>query len=136
MQTVLSPAGSYDIKLRTKYCALLDSVVKTITIVDPTAAPDADFVATSNDIDVFGGVTLIDLSDNGASDWTWEVFDTSDVNKVITDPVLIGNDPFVNKNPFVFMDEPGKYTVCLTAANVVGASSRVCKCDYIYRQRN
>lgn len=113
-------AGTYDVKLFMEYCGLKDSITKSVKIVAPTSAPTADFIASTNLIEIFEDVQMFDLSSNGAHTWAWEV--TSPTGNLYTSSV---------QSPYFTMDEEGKWDFCLTAQNDIGPSSKLCKLKYV-----
>lgn len=113
--------GKYDVKLLINYCGLADSILKQVTIVAPTVIPNADFVASSNSVEIYYDVTMYDLSDNGAYQWSWE----------LTSPTTIDNQTSTAQNPKFTLSETGKYKVCLTSQNDIGPSNKVCKDKYV-----
>ncbi|MCC7297038.1 MAG: DUF5011 domain-containing protein [Bacteroidia bacterium] len=112
--------NTYDVKLVVDYCGLKDSITKTVKIIAPTAAPKADFIASSNLVEIYFDVQLFDLSTNGPWKWAWEV--TSPTGNAYN---------FSSQNPVITMDEEGKWDVCLTSENGVGPSNKVCKSKYV-----
>lgn len=112
--------GTYDVKMIADYCGVRDSISKQIKIIAPTQAPVANFIASSNVIEIYYDLTLYDLSTNGAWKWSWEI--TSPTGNVYT---------FTNQNPTINLDEVGKWSVCLTSENGVGPSNKVCKSKYV-----
>jgi len=74
--------NTYDVYLKQEYCGLKDSIFKPVKIVKPTAAPVADFIASSNQVEVFYTGQLFDISTNGAYKWAWEL--TSPFGTVLT----------------------------------------------------
>lgn len=112
--------GTYDVKLLVDYCGLKDSITKPVKIVAPTNAPVADFIASSNLVEIYYDVTLFDLSTNGPWKWAWEI--TSPQGNVYTSG---------QQNPSLTLDEEGKWSVCLTTENGVGPSKKVCKSKYV-----
>ena len=113
-------AGTYDVMLKQSFCGISDSILKQVTIVKPTIAPVADFIATDNQVEVFYSTQLLDLSTNGAYKWSWVV--TSPTGAVMTSNA---------QNPILTFDELGKWDVCLTSENDLGPSPQVCKSKYI-----
>lgn len=112
--------GTYDVKMVADYCGLRDSITLPVKIVAPTQAPVANFIASSNLVEIYYDVTLYDLSTNGAWAWDWEL--TSPTGNIYTS---------TQQNPTFTLDEEGKWSVCLTSENGVGPSSQVCKVKYI-----
>ncbi len=112
--------GTYDVQLNQSFCGLKDSIIKSVKIITPTAAPVADFIASDNQVEVFYTFQLNDLSTNGAYKWSWEI--TSPTGNVYTD---------ASQNPTFMLDELGKWDVCLTSANDIGPSTKVCKSKYV-----
>ncbi|MEY2923596.1 MAG: hypothetical protein RLZZ337_136 [Bacteroidota bacterium] len=138
---IFNTAGTYSVKLKNGNCLGLDSTVKSIVIVAPTAPPVADFVSTKNVVEIFDKFDLIDLSSNGATYWDWYVHNGFD-----TISVAQGGDPYTHKNPVVYtgtnpvgfpkiFPDQGKWTVCLRSSNSIGPSSLTCKTNYIEVRR-
>ncbi|MFZ9571230.1 MAG: GEVED domain-containing protein, partial [Bacteroidia bacterium] len=114
-------AGKYDVKMLVNYCGISDSITKQVTISAPTAAPVADFVASTNETEIYYDVTLYDLSNNGAYSWSWELLS----------PTGLDDQTATAQNPRLTLSETGWYKVCLTSSNDIGPSTRVCKDRYI-----
>jgi hypothetical protein len=123
-------------------CLGIDSIVKTVTVIAPTAAPVADFVATKNVVELFDVLNLIDLSTNGATYWNWYLTNGVDTIDGLDQAALQGGDPYTNRNPSVItgsnpvgfpklFPDRGEWTVCLQSSNSIGSSSVTCKVDYI-----
>ncbi|MFY0645173.1 MAG: DUF5011 domain-containing protein, partial [Bacteroidia bacterium] len=112
-----------------------------IVIVNPTAPPVADFVATKNVVELFDVFQLIDLSSNGATYWNWFLTNGNDTIDATDMPGLQGGDPFTHKDPMIFtgtnppgpklFPDRGLWTVCLQSSNGLGSSAITCKTDYI-----
>jgi len=113
--------GYYNVKLVQQFCGMKDSIVKSVKIEKPTAAPVADFIATSNQVEVFYATQLSDLSTNGAYQWSWTA--TSPSGAIIYTSTA--------QNPVFSFDELGWWDVCLTSTNDIGPSTKVCKSKYI-----
>ncbi|MEY3593930.1 MAG: hypothetical protein RL041_902, partial [Bacteroidota bacterium] len=114
-------AGTYDVKLLVNYCGLADSASKTVKIVAPTAVPKADFVASTNESEIYYDVTMYDLSDNGAYSFSWE----------LTSPTGVDDQTSTAQNPRFTLSELGWYKVCLTSSNDIGPSNKLCKDRYV-----
>jgi len=114
--------GVKQIKLKSLSCTNADSLIRTVVVITPTAAPEADFIANKYSIAPFEEVILQDLSTNGPIGWLWEI--TPDNNNTVF------YDPF-DQSPAVFFGDPGVYEVCLTAQNALGTSNKKCKTAYI-----
>lgn len=120
------------IKLVTEGCAGDDSITKVIVIVSPTVVPTVDFTSSTNTIIQGDNVSFTDLSTNGPTKWNWEI-----TPKTCYDPVLgnipaykiLKNDSSQNINVTFYC--AGKFDVCLTASNGVGAGKKLCKSGYI-----
>lgn len=112
--------GTYDVKLVADYCGLRDSITKSVKVIAPTSAPLANFIASSNLVEIYYDVTFYDLSTNGAWKWAWEL--TSPTGNLYTSS---------QQNPTFNLDEQGKWSVCLTSENGVGPSSKICKSKYV-----
>ncbi len=139
---IYTATGTYEVKLRNYNCAGTDSTTKTIEIVNPTAPPVADFVATKNVVELFDVFQLIDLSSNGATYWNWYLTNGTDTIDYLDLGDLQGGDPYVNRNPTIFtgtnpigfpklFPDRGLWTVCLQSSNGLGSSAVSCKTDYI-----
>jgi len=123
-------AGNYDVKLTVDYCGTKDSITKLVKIVAPTNPPVADFIASSNLVEVNFDVQLYDLSTNGAYTWSWEL--TSPTGNVYTRAGSnVSTAPCNDKNPCFTLDEVGKWSVCLVSTNDIGNSTKLCKNKYI-----
>ena len=114
-------AGKYDVKMVVDYCGIKDSTTKVVTITAPTVVPTADFIADNNEVELGYEVQLFDLSTNGPTSWSWEIYS----------PTGIGDDVSTAQNPKFYMNEAGWHKVCLTSSNGVGASKTVCKDRYV-----
>ena len=114
-------AGKYDVKLHVSYCGIADSITKQVTIVAPSLAPKADFIASDNEVEVYFDVQMFDLSNNGAYKWNWE----------LTSPTGIDDQTSNDQNPIFNLQETGWYSVCLTSENDIGKSNKVCKNRYV-----
>ena len=113
--------GYYNVKLKQSYCGLADSVTKAVKIENPTSAPVADFIAASNQVEIWYGTQLSDLSNNGPTAWTWEVISPDGLSKNL----------YYTQNPTVQFSQEGWWDVCLTSSNSIGPSSKVCKSKYV-----
>ncbi|MDA1112299.1 MAG: DUF5011 domain-containing protein [Bacteroidetes bacterium] len=113
--------GTYDVKMLVDFCGSQDSITKTVKIITPTAAPNAEFIADNNEVEIYYNVQLFDLSDNGAYKWDWE----------LKSPTGADDQTATNQNPVFTLNENGWYEVCLTAENGVGPSTKKCKSKYI-----
>lgn len=113
--------GKYDVKLHVSYCGIADSITKQVTIVAPTLAPKADFIASDNEVEVYFDVTMFDLSNNGAYKWNWE----------LTSPTGIDDQTSNEQNPTFNLQETGWYSVCLESENDIGKSNKICKNRYV-----
>jgi plastocyanin len=113
--------GYYDVKLKQEYCGLADSVTKAVKIENPTAAPVADFIAASNQIEIWYSTQMSDLSTNGPTTWNWEVISPDGLTKNL----------YYTQNPTVQFTQEGWWDVCLSSSNGIGPSSKVCKSRYV-----
>lgn len=128
--------GSHTLTLRcVDPCnAVLDSIVKTVIIINPSAKPNADFVADKYTVPQFGTVIMTNLSDNGPTAYEWYT-----TPSIYVDPVTQQQLPAVSydngtsaysKNPEMSFIATGKFEICLIAENAVGKDT-LCKVDYI-----
>jgi hypothetical protein len=113
--------GYYNVKLKQQFCGMVDSITKTVKIDKPTAAPVADFIAGSNQVEVFYQGQLFDLSTNGAYKWSWTA--TSPSGAIVYTSTA--------QNPIFSFDEEGWWEICLTSENDIGPSTKNCKSRYI-----
>ena len=113
--------GYYNVKLKQQFCGMVDSIIKSVKIEKPTAAPIADFIEGSNQVEVFFQGQLFDLSTNGAYKWSWTA--TSPSGALVYTST--------NQNPIFSFDEEGWWDICLTSENDLGPSTKVCKSRYI-----
>ena len=113
--------GYYNVKLKQEFCGLSDSIIKSVKIEKPTATPVAEFIASSNQVEVFYQGQLFDLSTNGAYKWDWKA--TSPSGTIVYTST--------QQNPIFSFDEEGWWEICLTSENDIGPSSKLCKSRYI-----
>jgi PKD repeat protein len=137
-----SPAGTYNVKLKSTNCLGTDSTTKSIVIVDPTAPAVSDFVSDKNVVELYEPVNLIDLSANGPTYWNWVISNGVDTIDGDDDPSLRGGNPRINQNPTIFTSNGngavglGVWTVTLTASNAIIGSAPETKVGYITVQRS
>ncbi|RYZ98129.1 MAG: hypothetical protein EOP47_20065, partial [Sphingobacteriaceae bacterium] len=132
LNLIASNTGSISIKLVTESCAGKDSLTRTIQVVNPTAKPNTRFLADKSNIMQGEIVRFTDISRNGASSWKWDVSPDSTYDgatKIARYKYLYGTSSST-QNPVIQFIVPGKYKVCLTAANNLG-SNTLCRTDYI-----
>ncbi len=134
-----SSGGTKCVKLSSTNCLGTDAITKCVNVQVPTVVPSADFVADKSVVEQFSDVlTVFDLSDYGPYQWTWEVYDSTDVNDVkdiisgdvVPDPNNNGSDEF-SQNPQFTFDRAGCYTIRLVARNGIGSSPAVVKTCYV-----
>ncbi len=113
--------GYYNVKLKQEFCGLSDSIIKSVKIEKPTAAPTAEFIASDNQVEVFYTGQLFDLSTNGAYKWNWTA--TSPSGAIVYTST--------QQNPIFSFDEEGWWEICLTSENDIGPSTKLCKSRYI-----
>lgn len=100
--------------------------------------PVADFKACKLVIEVYDQLELTDLSTNSPNQWTWDVYDSSDLNDIKSintgyvnpDPNSIGKNEY-SQNPSFQFDLPGCYTVKLIAKNSNGTSQPKVKTCFV-----
>ena len=124
-----SATGTFQVKLVTQSCSGFDTLCKTIVIVNPTKAPNTDFISSSNSIEQEEQVDFTDLTTEGPTTWTWEISGGYDQGSGVDFDYTAGTDSTF-QNPSVVFHSPGYYTVCMTATNSVG-STKLCKNLYI-----
>lgn len=124
--------GTYFAKMRVTSTGcngiLRDSITKKIVIVTPPAATTANFISDKNVVSTTDVVTFYDLSTYGPGTWSWSI-SPSNVNGNPAYNYVNGTNNS-KQNPQVIFSEYGKYTVTLTATNVLG-SNTVTKTYYI-----
>ncbi|MFT5511772.1 MAG: hypothetical protein ACI8SE_000165, partial [Bacteroidia bacterium] len=131
-----SSTGKYCVRLYSENCLGRDSALRCVEIVTPTAPPVADFVSSSNAVELYNTFQLTDLSTNGAIYWEWFMYQQADSAGTHIDIAAGGTD--ADQNPEVFsakgipgFPDVGKWCVGLTSSNDIGSSAAVIKCDYI-----
>jgi PKD repeat protein len=119
-----SQAGTYSIKLYVANLSGSDSLLKSnhIAVSSVTVAPVADFMASDTTPLLTDIISLIDLSSNTPTTWTWRISPSSYKWMNATDSN--------SKIPNVQFTATGKYTVTLIASNASG-SNTMSKKDYI-----
>ena len=134
--TKFNSTGKYCVRLYSENCIGRDSALECIEIVTPTAPPVADFVSSSNAVELYNTFQLTDLSTNGAIYWEWFMYQQADSAGTHIDIAQGGSD--ADQNPEVFsakgipgFPDVGKWCVGLTSSNDIGASVTVIKKDYV-----
>ncbi|MFT5724709.1 MAG: hypothetical protein ACI9JN_001831, partial [Bacteroidia bacterium] len=92
--------GKYCVRLYSENCLGRDSVLRCVVVVAPTAPPVADFVASSNAVELYNTFKLTDLSTNGAIYWEWFMYQQADSAGTHIDIAQGGTD--ADQNPDVF----------------------------------
>ena len=110
-----STKGTYKVRLVSGRCTQLDTVYKTVVVVDPLSAPKVDFSADLVRANVTDTVQFTDMSKNGPNSWNW----TFTPNTV---KYAYGSDS-TSQDPRVEFTKPGKYTVLLKATNSLGSDT-------------
>ena len=123
-----SSTGTFLVKLVTQSCSGYDTLCKTIVIVNPTKAPNVDFISNSNTVEQEGQVDFTDLTTDGPTAWTWDISGGFNQGSGV-DFDYTGTDSTF-QNPMVIFHSPGYYDVCLTSSNSIG-NNKVCKTIYI-----
>ena len=119
-----SQTGTYSVKLWVSNQSGADSLLKSnhIAISTVTAPPVADFAATKTNPVTNEVISLIDLSTNTPTNWTWRISPGNFIWMNGTDSnSKIPNVKFTNGNNF---------TITLIAGNAEG-SNKITKVDYI-----
>ena len=98
-------AGSYEVSLVVSNAA--GSSTPFTTVIEVAEVPDADFSVTTNGLTAF----FTDESDDGPTSWSWNFGD----GVTVAEPT---------QNPTYTYDQPGNYTVTLTASNIAGSDQR------------
>lgn len=116
--------GYYTVQLTSIYDdAGTDTEIKTDYILAvQMLTPEADFTSHITDPTTIEFVNFTDLSINGPNTWLWNF-----IPETIT---YMGGTNANSQNPKVRFDEPGYYTVELTASNAAGGDTEI-KVDYI-----
>ena len=109
VHTYMTP-GTYTVSLRVENTLGNDTKTRTnyITVNANTNPPVADFEASETEISTGTTITFTDLTENIVTSWSW---------------TFEGGTPATSteQNPTVTYDEPGEYTVTLTATNAYGS---------------
>lgn len=93
-----------------------------VVVANPVVAPVADFTVSNSSPYTGLTVTFTDLSTNTPTSWAW-LFSPATVT-------YTGGTTPASQNPQVQFNEPGNYTVQLTATNAGGSDIEI-KTDYI-----
>lgn len=109
VHTYMTP-GTYTVTLRVENTLGNDTKTRNnyITVNANTNPPVADFEASETEISTGTTITFTDLTENIVTSWSW---------------TFEGGTPATSteQNPTVTYDEPGEYTVTLTATNAYGS---------------
>lgn len=123
-------AGSYTIRVSSTNCQGTAVRTKTVTVIDPTSTPVANFVSSGNQF-LFDGdpidVSFYDLSLYGPTSWHWTI--TPDMASGA--PWFWSSGGAFSQNPSAFFWDTGTYEVCLTVENALGSSAPLCHTAYI-----
>ena len=124
--------GTFTIKMVITGCAGKDSLTRTIRVVNPVAKPAVRFLSDKSVIVQGEIVRFTDISRNGASAWKWEITpdSTFDGADKIARYKFLYNTNASSQNPVIQFNSAGRYRVCLTASNLLGANT-LCRTDYI-----
>jgi PKD repeat protein len=118
-------AGSYSVKLKASNSSSSDEELKNNYInvsTNSTAKPVVDFTATKTKPMVNENITLIDLTANNPTSYTWTITPNT--------YSLQNSTTLTSRNPQVKFTQTGQYTVKLDASNAFGSHS-VSKTSYI-----
>lgn len=134
--TSFPAVGVFNMKLLSTNCQGTDSIIKPITVINPTAPPVPDFVASITTIEQYERVTLYDISSNGPTQWQWVVYDSTSsplfpITYDLTSFERVGGP---NYAPIFEMPDLGKFCVKMRAFNGFNGGSwspwKV-KCPYL-----
>ncbi len=114
--------GVYTVELTATNAGGSDTEIKTDYINATNLPPEADFVADNLNPTIEETVSFTDLSTNTPISWSW-VFTPSTIT-------YMEGTGAGSQNPKVRFDDPGAYTVELTATNAGGSDTEI-KTDYI-----
>ncbi|MFY0675499.1 MAG: DUF5011 domain-containing protein, partial [Bacteroidia bacterium] len=125
-----SNVGLDTVTLVMENCSGSDTVTKYVYVSPILRAPKAEFAATTTDVYTGEVIGLIDLTENGATQWAWDVTNSKG-EKAVYDPFLLvysrthwfAGDDSTKANPSIWFDYPGTYTVKYKVANSFGADS-------------
>jgi len=106
-------------------CSGSDTLTKYVLVSPILRAPKVDFSASDRDIYTGETITLFDLSENGSTQWSWDI----SPKWIYSDFLLIRDRTFymdsTKANPQVEFAYPGTYAVKLVVSNSFGADSLV-----------
>jgi len=120
--------GTQICRLIVTSCGGMDTVDRTIVVLNPSQAPVADFIVeyvyvpngcvaiqrtTPNKLTLGKILTLVDKSLYGATGWDWDIQPNNNV-------VFENGTSQSDQNPDVSFTDTGYYTVTLTATNAYG----------------
>lgn len=118
-------AGSYSVKLKASNSSSSDEELKNNYInvsTNSTAKPVVDFTATKTKPMVNENITLVDLTANNPTSYTWTITPNT--------YLLQNSTTLTSRNPQLKFTQTGQYTVKLDASNSFGSHS-VTKTSYI-----
>ena len=122
-------AGTDSIKLVMFNCGGTDSITKGVLVSPILRKPKADFSSTSSNIYTNETINLLDLTDNGATQWTWSITPAWTFSSFLQ--IRDRTHTYHNVKdsttayPKVTFHYPGVYAVKLKVANVNGSDSIV-----------
>lgn len=127
LEYVPTRAGTDTVTLIHFNCGGSDTITKYVLVSPILRAPEVDFSASDRDIYTGETITLFDLSENGSTQWSWDI----SPKWIYSDFLLIrdrtfyfeGNRDSTTANPVVTFAYPGIYAVKLIVSNSFGADS-------------
>jgi PKD repeat protein len=132
-RTSYSTNGTKQVKLHMarEFCGdpRVDSVIKSIQIVEPPAFPLSEFIADRNITNPILTVNFKDLSNNGANKWHWKIT-PEQIEGSPTFSYVNGTDSN-SQHPQVKFNILGYYTVSLWTENALGNGSYIVKEAYV-----
>jgi len=131
LEYVPTNTGMDTIMLKQFNCSGEDSIVKYVYVSPVLRAPKVDFSSSATTIYTGETVRFLDLSANGATEWSWSASPnwTYSAFLGIRTRAMYWHDS-TKANPLATFDEPGIYEICLKVGNSFGADS-TCKTQYV-----
>jgi len=119
-EVTFNTIGFYTVELTATNLIGSDTETKTdyIEVVNPVAAPVADFSADNTTIETGEMVSFTDLSTNTPTSWAWSITPA-------TGWVFTGGTSASSQNPEVNFTAAGDYTIQLVAANMGGSDIEI-----------
>lgn len=134
LEFVSNNVGIDTISLVVTNCGGSDSLAKIAAVFSTKRKPNADFIVSDRTPYIGDILDLVDVSDNGATSYTWDItpkfFYNPSFGVSLKTYEEVGRRDTNTAFPRIVFDRAGDYEICLTATNSFG-SDKVCKSSHI-----